>query len=376
MIITATRTDDPKQRLAVILTAIAARAATHDQQDVFVAKNFAALKSARLMSLPVPTELGGDGLSLRELASTLQQIASECASTGLAFSMHSQAVAGLAWHWRHHKAPVATILRRIARDQLAVATTNGSDWLAGSGSAIRTKDGFRVDATKRMISAANAGDLLATNAIYDDPMAGRTVLHFITPMKQPEIKIERTWHAMGMRGTGSETVRVTALTISDRSIVIRRPCGVWHPLYHAAVMTATPLIFSVYLGIAQRARDLAVAAVKSRPNPAAIVAHVGMMEAHLNTARIAVDDMLQAAEEFPGEAVTNRVEMARTLAGRSAIATVEIALELTGGAAYMRGSVIELLFRDVQAARFHPVTETKQREMAGRIALGLGIDVE
>ncbi len=40
----------------------------------------------------------------------------------------------------------------------------------------------------------------------------------------------------------------------------------------------------------------------------------------------------------------------------------------------MRVGPIERLFRDIQAARFHPLQPPAQREVAGRMALGLGLD--
>jgi acyl-CoA dehydrogenase len=66
--------------------------------------------------------------------------------------------------------------------------------------------------------------------------------------------------------------------------------------------------------------------------------------------------------------------MDRTLAGSAAIATVEAALEFVGGTAYIRPHPLERMFRDVQAARFHPIGPAQQRMLAGRVALGLDIN--
>ena len=40
---------------------------------------------------------------------------------------------------------------------------------------------------------------------------------------------------------------------------MRRPSGKWHPLMHMVTMIAFPLIYSVYVGLAEAARDKAVA---------------------------------------------------------------------------------------------------------------------
>ena len=76
----------------------------------------------------------------------------------------------------------------------------------------------------------------------------------------------------------------------------------------------------------------------------------------------------------PGPETTGRALTARTLAGRAAIETVERAMEAVGGASFYRALGLERAFRDVQGARFHPLQELPQLELAGRLALGLDID--
>ena len=48
-----------------------------------------------------------------------------------------------------------------------------------------------------------------------------------------------------------------------------------------------------------------------------------------------------------------------------------MALDAGGGAAYARGSGIDRLFRDVQGARYHPLSTARQEGFTGRTALGL-----
>lgn len=49
-------------------------------------------------------------------------------------------------------------------------------------------------------------------------------------------------------------------------------------------------------------------------------------------------------------------------------------MEVAGGAAFYRKTGLERAFRDVQAARFHPLQEKPQLDPAGRVALGWDID--
>jgi len=365
---------DSMKRLGALLPAFEKRAQSHDTTDQFVLENYTALKQARVMSLPIPKELGGQGCELSELADVLRRMGAVCGSTALAFSMHLQTVAALVWHWKTHGAPVASVLQRIAEEQLGIATSNGSDWLGSSGSAKRTRGGFKVDANKKIISGSPGSDLLATSGIYRDPIAGPTVLHFLAPLSAPEIVIDSSWRAMGMRGTGSNTVAIKGFFVPDGLIVARRPQGVWHDLYHAAIMLALPLIYSVYLGIAEAAHALAIESTRRRPHTSTLVDLAGTMEMDLCTARMAVNDMLAAATESPGPQTTSRIFIGRSLAANGAIAAVEKAFELIGAPGFMRGHPIERMFRDVQAARFHPGGPVPARAFAGLTALGLPID--
>ena len=60
----------------------------------------------------------------------------------------------------------------------------------------------------------------------------------------------------------------------------------------------------------------------------------------------------------------------RSLVGENAIACVEKAMELAGGMSFYRKAGLERAFRDIQAARFHPLQAKPQRDFTGRVALG------
>jgi alkylation response protein AidB-like acyl-CoA dehydrogenase len=49
-------------------------------------------------------------------------------------------------------------------------------------------------------------------------------------------------------------------------------------------------------------------------------------------------------------------------------------MEVTGGASFYRSLGLERLYRDVQAARFHPLPEKQQALFSGRLALGLDVN--
>ena len=353
----------------------AKRAVGADAQDRFVAENFAELKAHGLVAAGVPEELGGLGASHADLCNMIEEIAYHCGSTGLAFSMHTHQVATNAWRWRHQKAPVDGLLKRVAADNIVLLSSGGSDWLQGSGTATRVEGGYRINGRKIFSSGAPAGDLLMTSAVYDDPEAGPTVLHFAVPMKAEGVKLLDTWQVMGMRGTGSQDIELTDFFLADAAIGGKRPQGKWHPLFHIISMIAFPLVYSAYVGVAQAARDLVVEKARTRKADRYSVDLIGGIENELTSARLALQDMIAAAAtNDPGAETTNRVMIGRTLVARGVLKTVELAMEAAGGSAFYRAARLERLFRDAQAARYHPLRFGAQRTYTGRMALGLDID--
>jgi alkylation response protein AidB-like acyl-CoA dehydrogenase len=352
--------------------AFAARAAAHDAEDSFVADNYKDLRAHRLFSAGVPVELGGGGASQAELADVLRVLATYCGSTALALSMHTHQILIPTWRWRHQGAPVEPFLRRVAAEELVLVSTGGSDWLAGSGTAEKVEGGYRISGRKIFSSGAPAGDLLMTMAVYDDPKDGPTVLHFAIPLSAPGVKVQDNWRTLGMRGTGSHDTALDGVFVPDAAIGVRRPAGRWSLPMHVTAAMALPLIYSVYVGVAEASRAVALEVAAKRRDDPTIQRLVGEMENELTAAQLALGHMLDAAARGPmGPETTGKVLVGRTLAAHAAIKTVERAMEVAGGAGFFRSLGLERLFRDVQGARYHQVREPAQLLYAGRLALGL-----
>lgn len=354
---------------------IGAQAAGHDRDGRFVAENFALLREAGLIGAAVPVDLGGDGLDYRTLCGVVRRLGTRCGSTALAFSMHCHLVAAAVWRWERQQAPTDGLLRRVATENLILVSSGGSDWLQSAGIATKVDGGFRIDARKIFSSGSPAGDLLMTSAVYDDPEAGPTVLHFGLPFAAEGVTVLDTWDAMGMRGTGSHDVEIKGAFLADAAVSGRRPQGKWHPLFHIISMIAFPLIYSAYLGVAEAARDAALEAARRKPENPGLIALAGEMQTSFWTAETALEAMISRAETAePGPETTSDIMTGRTVTGRAAIRTAELAMEVAGGGAFYKSSPIERAFRDIQGARFHPLQEPAQKDFSGRVALGLDID--
>jgi alkylation response protein AidB-like acyl-CoA dehydrogenase len=359
--------------LAKIGPQIAEEGRACDAENRYVGANIAALREHGFLGLAVPAELGGGGLSRVELASMLRELAHYCSATALVLAMHTHTVAAAAWRWRYQKAPTDGLLKRVAGERIQLLSSGGSDWLPGSGTAEKVEGGYKVNGLKIFASGAPSADIFMTGAV-EQTAEGPTALQFGVPMKSPGVSIVETWDTMGMRGTASHSVKLENVFVADAAIAARRPAGVWHPSFHLISMVAFPLIYAVYTGVAEAARDNAVAAASKRIQPDTIEA-VGQLDTELAATRIAHQSMVEQMERaLPGPETTNMVFQHRSLVVRSAIKTVELALVAAGGAGYFKSLRLERAFRDIQGARFHPLQDGPQQRLAGRVALGLPID--
>jgi indole-3-acetate monooxygenase len=345
------------------------RAAAHDAEDSFVAENFDRLRDSGLLAAGVPEELGGGGVDVRGLSTLLRLLGRGCGSTALAFAMHSHLVAVPAWRWRHQpaaKAAVEPVLRRVAATGAVLVTSGGSDWIGGSGRAEKVEGGYRITARKAFASSSPAGTLFMTSAICGDK-----VIHFGLPFDAPEITRIDTWRSLGMRGTGSGDVMIDGYFLPEDKVALIRNAGEWHLVWQIISVVAMPLIYAVYLGIAEAARDIAVAQMSRRPEGQRNRRLVGEMDSALWAARVAHEAMIAVTERNAPSAETVGDGMfGRQAVEVAAIRTVELAMETAGGPGFYRATGLERRFRDIQAARYHPMRRDLQQEYAGALALG------
>jgi acyl-CoA dehydrogenase len=345
-------------------------ASRHDADDSFVAEAYAALREARVFSALVPTDFGGGGCSHAQMCRFLRQLARHCPSTALALSMHQHLVAAAVANHRAGR-PGRALLEKVGANELVLVSTGANDWLDSNGRAEPVEGGYRVSAMKPFASGSPSGDVLVTSAAIAE---GGEVLHFPVPLGADGISGLDDWAALGMRGTGSQTLKLDEVFVPEDAVVLRRLQGPFHPAFAVILTVAMPIILSVYLGVAEEVAGIAIDCARQTPHDPANQTLAGELENRLVAARLATEDMVRLAEDYdftPSAELARDVLVRKTLAANAVIAVGEKAMELAGGRAYLRKTGVERLLRDLHGAQFHPLPEKRQLLFAGRLALGL-----
>jgi acyl-CoA dehydrogenase len=140
-------------------------------------------------------------------------------------------------------------------------------------------------------------------------------------------------------------------------------------------LSALPIVYSAYLGVAESAREIALGLAKKKKDDPHAPYLVGEMDNCLLTARIVHASMVELTKTAkPSPDATSTMLGRRTIVAKALMQTVDKALDVAGGSGFYRSSQLERCFRDVQAVRYHPVQEKAQLYLSGRLALGFGLD--
>jgi alkylation response protein AidB-like acyl-CoA dehydrogenase len=343
-----------------------------DAADSFVAAHYPVLKQKGLISALVPADLGGGGATYSTMAAVLRRLGYHDSSTALALSMHQHLLAAQVFNHIHGRP--APLLPRVAAEQLVLVSTGARDWMESNGQVERVEGGYRVSARKAFASGSPAGAVAITSAPYDDPAEGPQVLHFGVPLAAEGVSLADDWRVHGMRATGSRAIVMKDVFIADAAISLKRPRGGFAQVFNVVALVAMPFISGVYVGIAERAVEVALPLARKRAHDPVVQSSVGEMLSALEMAQTAHDRMvaINADLQFvPDIGLTSRIFMLKTQAVEQAKKAVEAAMEASGGAGFYRETGLERLLRDVRAGHYHPLPAKQQMAFSGRHALGL-----
>lgn len=373
---TDTKIDPPLDVARQLAQDIATRADEADKLGKLPAEDVQALKESGYLTLSVPREYGGQGLSMRDCLAAHLELAQGSASTALVAGMQMH----IFGHAREaHKWPEEWFERfcRSAVDERALFNSVASEPTLGSPSrgglfetcAEEADDGWVINGHKTWTTGGqHLTHMLVSLMVEDDPAI------MLVLQDTPGVQWVETWgdNALSLRASDSHDVYFVDVHVPQEHLILRKATdplpNTWFPM----------VVASVYLGTAMAARNALIKYALERVPTALgkpiatlpkIQRQIGEIDVALQAARAL---LLEVAGEWTGHdhhPQLPRIIAAKHVATETAIDVTDLALRAAGGSSITRALPLERYFRDVRAGLMHPPSGDTALEIVGKSAV-------
>jgi alkylation response protein AidB-like acyl-CoA dehydrogenase len=371
-----------------LLERCAARTADYDRDNRFFFEDFEELKEAGYLLATVPVEFGGLGLDLAQYCAELGRLAYRSPATALALNMHIYWT-GLASDLRRNGDDSLTwVLEEAAAGQVFAAGhgERGNDFplMMATTEARPAKGGYTFHGHKIFGSLSPVWTRLGIHGIDMSDPANPKIVHAFLPREAKGYTIVDTWDTLGMRATRSDDTILEGAFVPDRYIARVVPAGLaGADLFVLGVFAwAEPTFASVYVGIAKRALDLAVAGVGRKTSVAMggrAMTYNPMIQHEIAEMALALDGAIAHVDRVAADWSTgvdhgglwpSKLVSAKHHAVEAAKRIVDLAMDVSGGSGMFKTNELERIYRDVRCGGFHPANDALVHEIVGKTALG------
>ena len=347
---------------------------------------YEAMRDLGLFKLWLPRSLGGEELDFRTVSETIEAVASMDGSAGWVLVIANQTA------WMLGYIPQEAAAEMLSADPNVTLGGSGQP----TGIATPVEGGYRVTGRWSFVSGGNhTGWLCGVSRIKDGDgfvmnEAGLPITRFPF-FSSDQYEIIDTWHTSGLKGTGSNDMRVEdAFVPEERALDNMAKKSVFQAgtLFQTSFrkIFGWPLAF-VGLGIAAEAiaafTELASSKTPSRGTKRLaendhIQMTLGQAIAKLNSGRsylYEMSDRMWAAMEVgqgDDEALLLEALLACSNAAESAATAVDLVRTAAGTSGIYEGNKIERCWRDVHMVTQHANLSPSNYVRIGALSLGLG----
>lgn len=367
------------------------RAASYDRENRFFEEDFKELKAAKYLTLPVPAELGGAGLTLADVCREQRRLAYYAPATALAVNMHLYWVGIAADLWRQGDRSLEWLLRDAAAGEIFAAghAESGNDIpvLLSTTKAERVDGGYRFSGRKQFGSLTPVWTRFGLHGLDTSDPQQPKVVHAFMPRDTSGYVIKETWDVLGMRATRSDDTLLENAFIPDRYIARVVPAGGAgiDPFILGIFAWALMGFGNIYYGLAKRALDVSIASVKTKTSLAVSRSMAYHPEIQHNIAEMVLEleaigpHLDRIAEDWSngvdyGSQWPLKIFSAKYRAVEGSWKVVDLGLDVSGGAGIFRSVGYERLLRDARLGRIHPANSFLTHEVVAKTALGISLD--
>ncbi len=353
-------------------------AAERDQTHEFPTEIIKQLGEMGFMGMIIPEEYGGFGLDTLTYALSLAEICYADASVGVVMSVNNSLacypilVHGTEEQKQRYLPELATA-QKIGCYALTEPGA-GSDAAALRCRCDKQDDGsWKLNGTKMWITNGPQAEVAVAYASTDPAQRHRAINAFILDSDMPGYGVGKVEEKMGIRGSGTSELIFEDLVAPADALLGRENKG-----FHIAMATLDGGrigIAAQSLGIAKRARDLAVEYAKERQafgKPISALQAIQWKIADMSTRIDAAQLLIMRAAQLRDAGLPHGAEcaMAKVYASETANYCAYEAIQVHGGYGFSQEYEVERLYRDARITTLYEGTSEIQRLVIAKSILG------
>lgn len=353
---------------------MADRVDADEENHTFPTDVFKTLGQSGLMSLPFPEEFGGAEQPYEVYLQVLEEIASVWMSVAVGVSVHGMVCLPMATLGTQEQKE-AWLPRMLGGDTLGgyclSESQAGSDVAAMKTKAVKTDSGYKITGTKAWISHAGHADFYIVFARTSDDR-NRGISAFMVDADTPGISFGAPERKMGM--TASHTAQVIFDQVEVPAENRLGDEGIGMQMALGALDSGRLGIAACATGLAQGALTVATKYAKEREQFGKAIAEfqglqfmLADMQAAVMTARAAY---LHAARlKDAGKVFSTEAAVAKMVATDAAMKVTTDAVQVLGGAGYVKDWPVERYMREAKVTQIFEGTNQIQRLVIARNTL-------
>ncbi|HUF88209.1 MAG TPA: acyl-CoA dehydrogenase family protein [Thermohalobaculum sp.] len=345
-------------------------AAELDRDQRYPYEHVEVMKEHGLTGLFLPQEHGGRGASLAAVVGVVERVAEACASTAAILAAYQLGAFPVLLAGREDQKQkyLGGMARGIAVCFALSERGAGSDAAAIRATATREGDGWRLKGEKCWLGNGGVSQHYIFFAQTDPEAKGRGITAFMLDKDQDGVVIDFFEDKMGIRGTLTSNLKVDAV-VPDEAMLGEPGRGLGLALRTLNVGRVTVAAQALGIGLAAW-RAASRYAVRRRTFGQPIIEHQGVgfrladAATELSAARMLLWEAARAYDA--GRDIATLGAMTKLYASEVSHRAVDAAVQVLGGAGYVKPSPVERYYRDQRITEIYEGTSEIQRLVIAR----------
>lgn len=346
-----------------------------DEMEKFPWEIMKDLAEADMFRVFLPEEYEGLGGGCLDLCLVIEELSRVC--SGVAVSYAASALGSFTLLEYGTAAQKQKYLPDIAAGKRLSAfalteSTAGSDAGAIKTTAERVDGGYLLNGTKQFITNGGEAELYTVIALTDKNRGARGASAFLVEKDTPGFSFGKKEKKMGIRASSTRELIFKNCLVPEESMIGKR--GMGFIMTMKLLDRSRPGIGAQAVGLAQGALEAAVDYTRQRiqfgkPLISLPVVQdiLGNMATHVEAARALVYAAARTVDSG-AKSFTEESAMAKVFASDAAMQVTTDAVQICGGAGYMRDYPVEKMMRD---AKITQIYEGSNQILRGAIAFEL-----